>query len=110
MTAKNRIAELEWYLDSLLNDREVQAALRRAAAAGRQTYKRARGQPASRAIKDKQLRRRAQAAAVAIWQVWEALDAAQTRRRPRWRRRLLLASVAAGGAYAAFLATKAPAT
>jgi hypothetical protein len=102
-SANDRGAELSPYLQPLLYDRKVQDAVRRAAREGQETYRRARGKPAAKAMKDKRLRRRAQATAAATWQVWVALDAAQARRRRRWRRRLLLVPVVAAAAYGAYV-------
>lgn len=89
------------YLRSLLDDREVQAAARRAVTAGRETYQRARGKSPAEAVEDKHLRRRAQQAVAAAWEVWVAVTAPETRRRPRWRRRVVLVTAVAVGAYAA---------
>jgi hypothetical protein len=108
LSVGNRAAAMAPHLQSLLDDREVQAAIRRLAAAGRKTYERARGQRPTKALNDKRLRRRVQEAAIATWQVWTALDAAQTRpRRPRWRRRLVLVMTAAGGAYGLYMVSNA---
>lgn len=101
MSVSDRAAALAPYLETLLDDREVQAAARRAVTAGRETYQRARGKSPAKAAEDKQLRRRAQQAAAATWEVWVAVTAPETRRRPRWRRRLVFVTVVATGAYAA---------
>ncbi len=106
-SARDRLAAVTPYLEPLLYDREVQGAVRRAAEAGRRTYLRARGKPPAEALKDKRLRRRARSTAIAAWQVWAAVDAAHSRRRPRWRRRLLLVPVAVAGAYGVYLASNA---
>jgi hypothetical protein len=108
LSVGDRAAAMAPYLRSLLDDREVQAAVRRLAGAARRTYERARGQRLQKALTDKRLRRRVQEAAIATWQVWAALDATQTRRsRPRWRRRLVLGLTAAGGAYSLYMASNA---
>jgi hypothetical protein len=90
-----RVAALPPYLQPLLYDRKAQEAVRRAAAASQKAFKQARGKAPGDAIKDKRVRRRTRAAAVATWQALTALDAAQPRRRPKRRRRLALGSVAA---------------
>lgn len=101
MPVSDRTAALAPYLRSLLDDREVQAAARRALTAGRETYQRARGKSPARAIRDKQLRRRAERAVAATWEVWVALSAPETHRRPRRRRRLVLVTAVAVGVYVA---------
>jgi hypothetical protein len=69
--------------------------------AGRATYQRARGTDPAKALEDKQLRRRAQQTLAATWEVWVAVTAPETRRRPRWRRRLVFVTAVATGAYVA---------
>ena len=101
MSVSDRAAALAPYLETLLDDREVQAAARRAVTAGRESYQRARGKSPAKAAEDKQLRRRAQQAAAATWEVWVAVTAPETRRRPRWRRRLVFVTAVATGAYVA---------
>ena len=81
MPVSDRAAALAPYLRSVLDDREVQAAVRRAVTAGRDTYQRARGKSPAEAVKDKRLRRRAQQAVAATWEVWVAVTAPETRRR-----------------------------
>jgi hypothetical protein len=108
LSVGDRAAAMAPHLQSLLDDREVQAAIRRLAGAGRKTYERARGQRPGKALNDKRLRRRVQEAAIATWQVWAAVDAAQTpRRRPRWRRRLVLVVTAVGGTYGLYMVSNA---
>lgn len=108
LSVSDRAAAMAPYLQPLLDDREVHAAVRRLAETGRKTYERARGERPGKALKDKRLRRRVQEAAIATWQVWTAIDAAQTRRRrPLWRRRLLLVLAAAGSTYGAYLVSNA---
>lgn len=101
MSVSDRAAALAPYLETVLDDPEVQAAARRAVTAGRATYQRARGKGPAKAVEDKQLRRRAQQTVAATWEVWVAVTAPQTRRRPRWRRRLVFATAVATGAYVA---------
>lgn len=100
MSVNDRAAAAAPYVERLLYDSEVQAALRRAAAAGRETYERARGKSPGKAVQDKRLRRRAQQTATATWQVWTALTAPPPRR-SRWGRRLLLTAAAGGGVFLA---------
>lgn len=101
MSVSDTAATLTQYLETVLDDREVQAAARRAVTAGHETYQRARGKGPAKAIEDKQLRRRAQQAVAATWEVWVAVTAPEARRRPRWRRRLVLVTTVAAGAYVA---------
>lgn len=96
-----RAAALAPYLQSVVDDREVQAAIGRAAIACRETYERARGKSPAKAVKDKQLRRRAERALAATWEVWAAVSAPETHRRPRWRWRLVLVTAVAASAYVA---------
>ena len=101
-----RVAAMTPYLQSMLDDRELRAAVRRLTVAGRKTYEAARGQRPGKALHDQRLRRRAQEAAIATWQVWAAVDAAQTRRRrPRWRWRSAL--TIAGAAYGLYVVSSA---
>ncbi len=100
MSVSDRAAALAPYFETLLEDRAVQAAIRRAASASRETYERARGKSPAEAVKDKRLRYRAQQAVAAAWEVWAAVSEPETHRRPRWRRPALVTVVAAG-AYAA---------
>lgn len=95
------------YLRAVLEDREVQDALRRSVEAGRDTVRRARSKSPSKAVKDKRLRRRAKQAAAASWELLAAIEAAQTPRRPRRRRRLVLVLTVVGGAYGAYLVSNA---
>ena len=103
-----RVAAMTPYLQSMLDDRELRAAVRRLTVAGRKTYEAARGQRPGKALNDQRLRRRVQEAAIATWQVWAAVDAAQTRRRrPRWRWRSVLALTIAGAAYGLYVVSSA---
>jgi hypothetical protein len=101
MSVSGRAAAIAPYLGTLVDDPEVQAAARRAVTAGRATYQRARGKDPAKALEDKQLLRRAQQTLAATWEVWVAVTAPQTRRRPRWRRRLVFVTAVATGAYVA---------
>jgi hypothetical protein len=109
MSVTDRVAAAGPYLQTALDDREVQDALRRATNAGRETYRRARGKSPGKAVKDKRLRRRAQRAAIASWQLVAAVDAAQTRRRSRRGRRVIFAVAVLGGLYGAYLASNSEA-
>jgi hypothetical protein len=101
MSVSDRAAALAAYIETLLEDREVQAAIRRAASASRETYERARGKSPAEAVRDKRLRYRAQQAVAATWDVWAAVSAPETHRPPRWGRRLVLVTLVATGAYVA---------
>ena len=101
MPVIDKTAALAPYLRSVLDDREVQAAVRRAVTAGRDTYQRARGKSPAEAVSDKRLRRRARQAVAATWEVWLAVTAPEPRRPPRWRRRLVLVTAVSVGTYAA---------
>ena len=105
MSVTDRVAAAAPYLQTALDDREVQDALRRATSAGHETYRRARGKSPGKAVKDKRLRRRAQRAAIASWQLVAAIDAAQTRRRSRRGRRVMFAVAVLAGMYGAYLAS-----
>lgn len=96
-------AAAERYLQTALDDPEVQEALRRAASAGRRAYRRARGKSPGEAVKDKRLRRRAQKAAVAFWELVEAIDTAQAPRKRRRGRRAMLALAVIAGGYGLYL-------
>ena len=98
MSVSGRAAALARYLQSVVDGRAVHAAIRRAATACRETYQRASGKSPANTVKDKQLRRRAQHAVAATWEVWVAVTAPETRRRPRWRRRLVLVTAVAASA------------
>lgn len=101
MPMSDRAAALGPYLQTLLYDREVQDAINRAMAAGRETFLRARGKSPGKAIKDKRLRDRAQEAVAATLQVWAAMSEPEPRRRPRWGRRLVVVTTVAAGVYVA---------
>jgi nitroreductase len=104
MSVSDRAAAAAPYLQAVLDDDDVRDALRRAMSAGRDTYRRARGKSPSNAVKDKPLRRRAQQAAIASWQLVAAIDAAQAPRRPRrGRRRAMFAVAVLAGSYGAYL-------
>ena len=103
MSVSDRAAAVGPYLQVLLYDQEVQDALRRATSAGRDAYRRARDKRPGKAVKDKHVRRRAQQAAVAIWQLMAAIDAAQRPRRPRRGRRAVTVLAVVAGAYGAYL-------
>ena len=102
MPLNDRAAALAPYAEQLLNNRDVQDAIQRAASAGRDTYRRARKTGPGDALADKRLRRRAQQTAQASWDVWTAVaESGKPKRRARWGRRVVLVSVAAAGAFVA---------
>lgn len=107
MSVSDRAAAARPYLQAVLDDREVQAALRRTASTGRETYRRARGKSPGKAVKDKRLRRLAQQAALAGWQLAAAIEAAQAPRRPRRARRAVLVLGGLAGAYGVYLVSNA---
>lgn len=107
MSLSDRAAAAAPFLQTALNDSEVQDVLRRAGRAGRGVYLRARGKSPSKALKDKRLRCRAQRAAIASWQLVAAMDAAQTRRRSRRGRRVIFALAVLAGTYGAYLVSNA---
>jgi hypothetical protein len=102
MSLNDRAAALAPYAEQLLNNRDVQDAIQRAANAGRDSYQRARGTSPAKAVKDKRLQRRVQETAQASWDAWTAVaDAGKRKRRPRWGRRIAVLTVAAAGAFVA---------
>jgi hypothetical protein len=109
MSVTDRAAQAAPYLQRVLDDPEVQGALRRATSAGRDTYQRARGRSPGEAIKDRRFQRRARRAALASWQLIAAIDAARTRPRPRRGRRVAFGLAVLAGTYGAYLASNADA-
>ncbi len=101
MSVSDMAAALAPYLEALLEDRAMQAAIRRAASASRETYERARGKSPAEVVNDKRLRYRAQQAVAATWEVWVALSVPEAHRRPRWRRRVVLVTAVVASAYVA---------
>ena len=101
MSVTDRAAALAPYAEQLLNNRDVQDAIQRAANSGRDTYRRARGTSPAKAVQDKRLHRRLQDTAQATWDAWVAVSEPPKRRRPHWGRRIALLAVAAGGAFVA---------
>jgi hypothetical protein len=98
----DRAAVLAPYAEQLLNNRDVQDAIQRAATAGRDSFQRARGTSPRKAVKDKRLQRRLQDTAQASFDAWTAVaDAGKPKRRARWGRRVLVVTVAAAGAFVA---------
>jgi hypothetical protein len=97
MSINDRAAALAPYAEQLLNNRDVQDA-----SAGRDSYQRARGTSPRKAVKDKRLQRRLQETAQASFDAWTAVaESGKPRRRARWRRRVLVVTVAAAGAFVA---------
>ena len=102
MSLNDRAAALAPYAEQLLNNRDVQDAVQRAASAGRDSYQRARGTSPAKAVKDKRLQRRLQDTAQASFDAWTAVsESPKRKRRARWGRRLVLVTVAAAGAFVA---------
>lgn len=109
MSVSDRAAAAAPYLQAVLDDGEVRDALRRATSAGADTYRRARGKSPRKAVKDERLRRRAEQAAIATWQLIAAIDAAQAPRKSRRGRRALLVLAIVAGAFGAYLVSNADA-
>jgi hypothetical protein len=107
MSVSDRAAAAAPYVQRVLDDQEVRDAFRRTASAGRDAYDRARGKSPGKAVKDKRLRRRAQRAAIASWQLVAAIDAAQSRPKPRRGRRVMVVLAVLAGTYGAYLASNA---
>src|SRR5438309_1629946 len=101
MSVSDRAVAFAPYVERLLDDPKVQSAVREAAVASREAYQRGRGKSPAKALKDRKLRRRVADAVSATWEVWTAIDAPGTSRRPHWGRRLALLTAAAAGAYVA---------
>jgi hypothetical protein len=102
MSLNDRAAALAPYAEQLLNNRDVQDAIQRAASAGRDSYQRARGTSPAKAVKDKRLQRRLQDTAQASFAAWTAVsESPKRKRRARWGRRVVLVTVAGAGAFVA---------
>ena len=102
MPINDRAAALAPYAEQLLNNRDVQDAIQRAASAGRDSYKRARDTGPRKAVTDKRLQRRLQETAQASFAAWTAVaESPKRKRRARWGRRVVLVTVAAAGAFVA---------
>ena len=102
MSINDRAAALAPYAEQLLNNRDVQDAIQRAANAGRDSYKRARGTGPRKAVTDKRLQRRLQETAQATFEAWTAVaESPKRKRRGRWGRRVVVVSLAAAGAFVA---------
>ena len=100
MSINDRAAALAPYAEQLLNNRDVQDAIQRAANAGRDSYQRARGTSPRKAVTDKRLRHRLQETAQASFDAWAAV-AQPPRRKRHWGRRAVLVTVVAAGAFVA---------
>jgi hypothetical protein len=98
----DRAAALAPYAEQLLNNRDVQNAIQRAANAGRDSYQRARDTSPRKAVTDKRLQRRLRDTAKASYEAWTAVaEAGKPKRRARWGRRVLVVTIAAAGAFVA---------
>jgi len=100
MSLNDRASALAPYAEQLLNNRDVQDAVQRAASAGRDSFERARGKSPRKAVKDKRLQRRLQETAQATFDAWAAVSQPPKRQR-HWGRRIVVVSVAAAGAFVA---------
>jgi hypothetical protein len=102
MSVNDRAAALAPYAEQLLNNRDVQDAIQRAASAGRDSYQRARGISPRKAVTDKRLQQRLQETARASFDAWTAVaESPKRKRRARWGRRIAVLTVAAAGAFVA---------
>ena len=102
MSLNDRAAALAPYAEQLLNNRDVQDAVQRAANAGRDSYQRARGTGPRKAVTDKRLQRRLRETAQASFDAWTAVaESPKRKRRARWGRRVVLLTVAGAGAFVA---------
>lgn len=100
MALSDRASALAPYAEQVLNNRDVQDAIQRAANAGRDSYMRARATSMGKAVNDKRLQRRLQETAQASWEVWTAVaESGKPKRRARWGRRIVGVAVTAAGAF-----------
>ena len=100
MSLNDRATALAPYAEQLLNNRDVQDAIQRAATAGRASFQRARGTGPRKAVTDKRLQRRLQETAQATFDAWTAVSESRKPKR-HWGRRIVVVSVVAGGAFVA---------
>ena len=102
MSLSDRATALAPYAEQLLNNRDVQDAIQRAASAGRDSFQRAGGTSPGKAVKDKRLQRRLRETAQASWDVWTAVaEPSKPKRRARWGRRIVVVTLVAAGAFVA---------
>jgi len=102
MAITDKAAALAPFAEQLFYDIDVQDSLRRAVAATRDAYGRARGKSARQAAQDKKLQRLLGEALQAAGEVWSALSEPAPRRKSgRWGRKLALLSVSAAGVFLA---------
>lgn len=83
MGLTDRAAALGPYAQQLLENQDVQAKARRAADATQAAYRRARGQDARAAVKDRKLRRRVTAAVAAVGELFGAVSDSAPERKSR---------------------------
>jgi hypothetical protein len=95
MGLSDRAAAAAPYVQQLLYDQKTQDAARRAATASRESYRRARGKSARKALNDKRLRRRAAQAVAASAELVSAVSRPAPRRSRRGRMVIALAVAAA---------------
>jgi hypothetical protein len=102
MSIEDRAAVIAPYAEQLLNNRDVQDAIQRAASAGRDSFQRARGTSPRKAVTDKRLQRRLQETAQASFDAWTAVaESGKRKRRAHWGRRIVVVSAVAAGAFVA---------
>jgi hypothetical protein len=100
MSINDRAAALAPYAEQLLNNRDVQDAIQRAASAGRDSFQRARATSPRKAVTDKRLQRRVKETAQATFDAWTAVsDSGKPKR--HWGRRIVVVGVVAAGAFVA---------
>ncbi len=101
MAVTDRAAAFAPYMQQLLDDRQVQGALRRAAGATTGVLDRARGKSARQAVQDPTLRSRLRQAVGAALEAWSAIDQPEPKRKPRWALTLVVLAVAGVGGFMA---------
>jgi hypothetical protein len=99
MALSDRAAAAGPYAQQLLDDRDVQDALRRAFGATRRVYARGRGRSAGQAVRDKKFRGQLQQAVAAVAQALSVLSKPTPRRKSRFRGKLVAAAVVSAGGF-----------